>query len=301
MAKKKDWEEEDDERDAPDDEDADDDADDEDEDADDEEDEDADDEEDEEDEEDADDEEDEDADDEEDEDEDEDDEEYEDAADDHGHGHDEAEEEEESPAQRDPMWWTPHLVLGVLLVVGLLGFFGLFNKYLGFLAATKGHDHPAASASVATSSAATPPAAAPKPSTSARKLNIGPATPSASASGVAAQRYRAKMILVQWKGAEKAVAKVTRTKDQAKLRATEALAKAKKTVTSQSRNEEWTALVKEYSDVEGAAEKGGDIGVVSPTGVPHIEVIKALEKMKVGDVSDVVETPLGYHILWRTM
>ena len=34
----------------------------------------------------------------------------------------------------DPYWWTPHLALSLILIVSLLGFFGLFNPWLGFLA-----------------------------------------------------------------------------------------------------------------------------------------------------------------------
>ena len=34
----------------------------------------------------------------------------------------------------DPYWWTPHLALSLILIVSLLGFFGLFNAWLGFLA-----------------------------------------------------------------------------------------------------------------------------------------------------------------------
>jgi len=68
--------------------------------------------------------------------------------DDHGHGHDhDHDHDDEGSDADDPYWWTPHAVMGALVLIGVLGFFGVFNKILGGLAAKPaggGHDAPAA-------------------------------------------------------------------------------------------------------------------------------------------------------------
>jgi parvulin-like peptidyl-prolyl isomerase len=57
--------------------------------------------------------------------------------------------------------------------------------------------------------------------------------------------------------------------------------------------------VKEYSDEPRAGERGGDLGTF-PKGSMVPEFQAALDKMKIGDISDVVETPFGFHVILRT-
>jgi FKBP-type peptidyl-prolyl cis-trans isomerase len=58
------------------------------------------------------------------------------------HGdHDDDEDEDDATDEDDPYWWTPHAVMSALVLIGVLGFFGVFNKALGGLAA-----HPVAHA-----------------------------------------------------------------------------------------------------------------------------------------------------------
>jgi FKBP-type peptidyl-prolyl cis-trans isomerase len=57
------------------------------------------------------------------------------------HDHDDADEEDAAVDEDDPYWWTPHAVMSALVLIGVLGFFGVFNKALGGLAA-----HPVAHA-----------------------------------------------------------------------------------------------------------------------------------------------------------
>jgi hypothetical protein len=45
--------------------------------------------------------------------------------------HDHDEDEDEEDAEEDPFWWTPHAVMSALVLIGVLGFFGVFNKVLG--------------------------------------------------------------------------------------------------------------------------------------------------------------------------
>lgn len=176
----------------------------------------------------------------------------------------------------DPIWWTPHLVLSVLVLVGLFGFFGAFNKPLAFLAAK-----PVGSSEPETAAVAT----------GASRL-LPPRPPPSGAPAAQAEMFGAKHLLVMYKGSRRAPADITRTKDEAKARAAEAQKKAK----SGSKFEE---LVKSYSDEPGAGQRGGDLGRF-PKGAMAPPFQAAVEKLKVGETSEVVETDFGFHVIVRT-
>ena len=60
--------------------------------------------------------------------------------------------------------------------------------------------------------------------------------------------------------------------------------------------EDFAHLAKKYSEDPGSAELGGDLGFFSPgTMLPEFE--KAAFSLKLGEVSDVVRTSAGYHII----
>lgn len=108
----------------------------------------------------------------------------------------------------------------------------------------------------------------------------------------AGETFGAKHILVMYKGSRRAPGAITRTKDEAKTRAVEAAKRAKK-------GDKFEDLVKEYSDEPGAAARGGNLGKFRKgTMVPAFQA--AVEKMKVGGISEPVETPFGYHVIVRT-
>lgn len=102
----------------------------------------------------------------------------------------------------------------------------------------------------------------------------------------------AKHILVMHAQSERKPPTVTRSKEEAKKRAQEALTKARA-------GEPFDKLVLQYSDEPGAAERGGDLGVFEKK-----VMVKAFSdvafKLKVGEISEIVETPFGYHIIMRT-
>jgi hypothetical protein len=192
---------------------------------------------------------------------------------------DEDDEEAEAPAEpEDPYWWTPHAVLGGLVLIGVLGFFGVFNKAFGFLA-KRGPAPSETPAAVA---------APPKPSPSARPFQPPGQQPQAPA-----EMFGAKHLLVMYKGGRRAPANVTRTKEEAKARAEEALKKIK------VNKVKFEDVVAEYSDEPGAAQRGGDLREF-PKGSMVPEFQTGLVKIKVGEVSDLVETPFGYHVILRT-
>jgi parvulin-like peptidyl-prolyl isomerase len=86
--------------------------------------------------------------------------------------------------------------------------------------------------------------------------------------------------------------RLTRTREEAKQRAGEALARARK-------GEDFSKLVAEYSDEPGAASRNGSAGRF---GRKHAIAgfFDAAIAVKVGGISDVVESSLGYHVILRT-
>jgi hypothetical protein len=100
----------------------------------------------------------------------------------------------------------------------------------------------------------------------------------------------ARHLLVMYAGSQRAPARITRTRDEARARAEEALRRARA-------GEDWVALVREYTDEEGSPE-GGDLGTFG-----HGAMVPAFERaafaLEVGDVSDVVESPFGFHVIQR--
>ncbi len=146
-------------------------------------------------------------------------------------------------------------------------------------------NHPPAPAASAAASVVVAPAA---PSASAAEP-----TPSASEAAPPREIAGAAHILVAYTGAELADKAVTRTKDAAKKRAAEALGKIKKDKMP------FEEAAKKYSDDPTSKDVGGAIGNFERNAMPAA-FSTATFAMKVGDISDVVETPRGFHIIKRT-
>jgi hypothetical protein len=173
--------------------------------------------------------------------------------------------------------WAPMLVLGLLVAAGLLGGLGL----LPFSS-----PNPRAPGSEET--AATPqPGAAPKPTVAAA---AAAPTPAAGEQ----ESVEAAHLLVAYQGAMRAAPTTTRTKEEAKKRAEEALAKAKKGGAGA-----FDKLVAEYSDEPGAAARGGKLGSFTRNRMVK-EFADAAFALKPGQISGVVETAFGYHVILRT-
>jgi hypothetical protein len=111
---------------------------------------------------------------------------------------------------------------------------------------------------------------------------------------VAAQpkQIGAKHILVMHAQSKSKPDAVTRSREDARRRAEEALTKLRI-------GAEFEALVKEYTDEPGGAERGGDLGVFDRSTMVK-SFADAAFLLQVGEVSGVVETVYGFHIIKRT-
>jgi PPIC-type PPIASE domain len=127
-----------------------------------------------------------------------------------------------------------------------------------------------------------PTAEAPSPEAPAAPTPPPPPEPTVAASHV----------LIQYKGSLRAGPNITRTKDEAKKLAAEVQAKAKK-------GQEFAGLAKQYSDEPGAKERAGNLGKFTRSTMvkPFADAAFAL---KPGDISDIVETDFGFHVIKRT-
>jgi parvulin-like peptidyl-prolyl isomerase len=106
------------------------------------------------------------------------------------------------------------------------------------------------------------------------------------------ERIRASHILIAFKGAE-AVAKEERSRRDAELLAK----KLQRQATADP--SQFATLAAESSDDADTAASGGDLGTFA-RGMMPARFEQIAFGLKVGEVSDLVETPLGFHIILRT-
>ncbi|APR87606.1 Peptidyl-prolyl cis-trans isomerase PpiD [Minicystis rosea] len=176
--------------------------------------------------------------------------------------------------------WSPRAVALTLVSLSVLG-----------CDQNKG-SQPAGTTSTSVTSA--PPSATTTASAAPTTQPSGEA-PAGSATPVAPDREiaGASQILVSYKGAELADKTVTRSKEEAKRRAEEALRKIKKDKMP------FEEAAKKYSDDANSKNIGGAIGNFEKNAMPG-PFSTATFALKVGEISDVVETPRGFHIIKRT-
>jgi PPIC-type PPIASE domain len=165
--------------------------------------------------------------------------------------------------------WIPWAVLGVLVVGGVVGGLTLGSS----------------PKSEVTARAPSPPPATAAPLKAApRELGMP--------RGDMGETIEASHFLVQYQGSMHAAAGITRSKEEAKKRAEEGLSKVKK-------GGDFAQAVTEYSDEPGAATRGGKLGAFTRQRMikPFSDAAFAL---KPGELSGVVETPFGFHVIKRT-
>jgi hypothetical protein len=105
-------------------------------------------------------------------------------------------------------------------------------------------------------------------------------------------RISVKHVLVKYAGAKSAPDTITRTREQACLRAEEALEQLKA-------GSSFADVVAKYSDESGAETREGSIGRIERGDVAPAFADAAFE-LKMKEVSQVVETPFGFHVILRT-
>jgi peptidyl-prolyl cis-trans isomerase NIMA-interacting 1 len=141
------------------------------------------------------------------------------------------------------------------------------------------------------------PAADGKPAASAEALSPGAAC-LANASRVRTPKSEKdlpsltlKQILVHHVESKNPKDGVTRSREEACLRAAEARDKV-------VAGGDFDALIAEYSDEAGAASRGGMVGTIKREELVK-PVADAAFALEVNEMSDVVETPFGFHLLLR--
>ncbi|MEZ4262932.1 MAG: peptidylprolyl isomerase [Polyangiaceae bacterium] len=106
------------------------------------------------------------------------------------------------------------------------------------------------------------------------------------------KKLSAKHILVKYAGAKRAPETVTRTREEACLRAQEARDKLEKGAS-------FADVVREYSEEPGAVTREGSLGAIERGDVAP-PFADATFELRVGDTSHVVETDYGFHVIQRT-
>jgi hypothetical protein len=119
-----------------------------------------------------------------------------------------------------------------------------------------------------------------------------PPTPPPAAPQPQGEAVTASHILVAYAGALRADPNIKRTKDEAKKRAEDLMLRARK-------NSDFAKLADEASDDPSAKMNHGSLGSFTRERMvkPFADAAFAL---KPGEISSVVETPFGFHVIKRT-
>jgi len=137
-----------------------------------------------------------------------------------------------------------------------------------------------------------PPAGKPAKAPPAPSTNEDSAASSPPAEVSPPSKIGARHVLVQWMGADRAGKSVLRMREQALVLIQEVQRRAKA-------GEDLGRLAVEYSDEPNAGDRRGSLGRFGRGQmVPAFD--SAAFKLKVGEISDIVETPFGFHIIQRT-
>ncbi len=118
-----------------------------------------------------------------------------------------------------------------------------------------------------------------------------PPAPPAPAPAPAGETVAARHILIQYQGSMRAGSDITRSKDEARAEAERIAGLARQP------DADFAGLAREHSDGP-TGPRGGDLGRF-PRGPMHPAFEQAAFALEVGEVSGVVETPFGFHVIQR--
>jgi parvulin-like peptidyl-prolyl isomerase len=99
-------------------------------------------------------------------------------------------------------------------------------------------------------------------------------------------------ILVSYKGAKEAYKKIKWTRSQAKQRAQHLLKLAR------AKGQDFGKLAAQFSDDNKTAKNAGDLAVIE-RGALHPDLEEAAFSLGLGQISEPVESPRGFHLLYR--
>src|SRR5439155_26418245 len=101
----------------------------------------------------------------------------------------------------------------------------------------------------------------------------------------------ARHVLIQYMGCKMADAKIVRTREQARAVAEDVLKKLKA-------GEDFQRIVLDYSDEPNAGSRGGSLGRFG-RGTMDKQFEEAAFALAPGELSGIVETPFGFHVIQR--
>jgi hypothetical protein len=120
---------------------------------------------------------------------------------------------------------------------------------------------------------------------------VDPETPGGLAKDTQPEEISAQHLLVMYQGSKSAPASVKRTRDEARIRAGEALDAVK-------HGQDFDKVVSSYTDEPGGAVRRGRLGRFT-----RDRMVKAFSDaafaLEVGEVSKVIESPFGFHVIRR--
>jgi hypothetical protein len=131
----------------------------------------------------------------------------------------------------------------------------------------------------------------PLPAAPAESVSPRTAASAGEAPAPETERIVAQHLLVSFAGAKAAPPSIKRTKEEARTRAFEALELIKK-------GQDFDKVVAAYTDEPGGAKRHGDLGRFT-----RDKMVKAFSDaafaLEVGQVSTVIESPFGFHVIRR--
>jgi hypothetical protein len=121
---------------------------------------------------------------------------------------------------------------------------------------------------------------------------VDPANPeAANPANAPPQEISAQHLLVMYQGSKSAPRSIKRSKEDARARATEALDAIK-------RGQDFDKVVSAYTDEPGGASRRGALGKFT-----RDRMVKAFADaafaLEVGEISTVIESPFGFHVIRR--